>query len=61
MKERIREMIDLIDSGKYDQEQTHMEYDVLLEDFINNINQQDEFVIVLMKSLISRTKDFWYA
>lgn len=61
MRERIEKLIKLISSGRYDSEQTHVDYEALLEEFINSFSEQDDINVELMQHLISLPKDFWYA
>lgn len=61
MKEQLQKMIDLIKSGRYDQEDAHGKYDSLLEKYILNINDYGQDEYLLMCELISLDKDFWYA
>lgn len=58
MKEKIEELLKTIKAGRYDNENTHVEYDSLLEEFILNY---DESLLPLMKELIEAEKEFWYA
>lgn len=51
-------MIDLFNSGNYDQEEAHVHYDQLLQEFILKF---DKKLLPLMKELIMIDKDFWYA
>lgn len=58
MEERIKSLLEIIQSKKYDSEIAHGQYDDLLEKFILNY---DVSLVPLMKKLIEAEKDFWYA
>lgn len=58
MEQEIRDMINVISSGRYDNEAVHGDYDALLEKFIL---YYDESLVPLMKKLMELEKDFWYA
>lgn len=58
MKEKIEAMISLIKSGRYDNEEVHVEYDALLHEFILNYSPD---LLPLMTELLKINKDFWYA
>jgi hypothetical protein len=58
MKKDIEDMIALLKSGYYDQENTHAEYDMLLERFIQDYKPE---LLGLIIELIHTEKDFWYA